>query len=328
MPRTILMGDPAHFSVRGGANPHTRNALGVRKRVDADRARAQWHALARELVAHGVEVCVIPPDAHRTGLVYPANAGFLFPLEGGGEKIFHLSHLLPTRAAELEVYRPYLRAMGYQTRDIAAPFEGEADFFPAGRFMIFTYGRVERQRFVARFGIPPWKRVYGFRSDIGALDELNSAAPGSTILPLELALEAHYHGDTVLCSFGSAREYLLAYMEGLTEPSRERLKAEFGDRLIELSECDAALYAANSFQSELNGILYLFMPRGVSPRLLAAVRERGVEPVLCDASEFLAKGGGSIKCMILDLGPREEQPAAGAKFRAEHSYEMMIRKPR
>ncbi|MGC1677345.1 MAG: hypothetical protein WA740_07405, partial [Candidatus Binataceae bacterium] len=85
MPRTILMGDPAHFSVQGGANPHTRNALGVRKRVDADRARAQWHALARELVAHGVEVCVLPPDAQRTGLVYPANAGFLFPLEGGGE---------------------------------------------------------------------------------------------------------------------------------------------------------------------------------------------------------------------------------------------------
>ncbi|MHB8383914.1 MAG: dimethylarginine dimethylaminohydrolase family protein [Candidatus Binataceae bacterium] len=328
MPRTILMGDPAHFSVRGGANPHTRNALGVRKRVDADRARAQWHALARELSAHGVEVCVIPPDAHRTGLVYPANAGFLFPLEGGGEKIFHLSHLLPTRAAEIEVYRPYLRAMGYQTRDVAAPFEGEADFFPAGPFMIFTHGRVERQRFVPRLGLPPWKRVYGFRSDLGARQELERAASGRPILPLELALEAHYHGDTVLCSFGPRREYLLAYMEGLTYESRTRLKSEFGDRLIALSDADAALYAANSFQSELNAILYLFMPRGISAGLIAAVRKRGAEPVLCDASEFLAKGGGSIKCMILDLGPREEQPAGSAKFRAEHSYEMMTRGPR
>ncbi|MGC1678041.1 MAG: hypothetical protein WA740_10975, partial [Candidatus Binataceae bacterium] len=280
--------------------------------------------LARELVAHGVEVCVLPPDAQRTGLVYPANAGFLFPLEGGGEKVFHLSHLLPTRAAELEVYRPFIRAMGYPTREIAAPFEGEADFFPAGRCMIFTHGRVERQRFVARVGIPPWKRVYGFRSGISALDELERATPGSTIVPLELALEAHYHGDTVLCSFGPGREYLLAYMEGLAEASRERLKAEFGDHLIELNEHDAALYAANSFQSELNAILYLFMPRGVSPELLAAVRERGVEPLLCDASEFLAKGGGSIKCMILDLGPREQQPAAGARFRAEHSYEHLF----
>ena len=230
MPRTILMGDPAHFSVQGGANPHTRNALGVRKHVDANRAREQWHALARELVAHGVEVCVIPPDANRTGLVYPANAGFLYPLEGSGEKIFYLSHLLPTRAAETQVYRQFIRAMGYDTRDVAAPFEGEADFFPAGRFMIFTHGRVERQRFVARVGIPPWKRVYGFRSDIGARQELERAAPGSNVLPLELALEAHYHGDTVLCSFGTAREYLLAYMEGLTDQSRARLRGEFGDR--------------------------------------------------------------------------------------------------
>jgi N-dimethylarginine dimethylaminohydrolase len=324
MARTILMGDPAHFAVRGGANPHTRNALGLRKRVDADRARAQWHALARTLVAHGVEVCVLPPDARRTGLVYPANAGFLFPLEGGGEKIFYLSHLLPTRAAELEVYRPFIAAMGYQTREVAAPFEGEADFFPAGRFMIFTHGRVERQRFVARAGIPPWKRVYGFRSAIGALDQLETAARGREILPLELALEAHYHGDTVLCSFGPGRQYLLAYLDGLSKPSRARLEAEFGDHLIALGAGDAALYAANSFQSELNAILYLFMPRGISAELLAAVRERGAEPVLCDASEFLAKGGGSIKCMILDLGPRAEQPAAGAAFRAAHSYERLF----
>ena len=320
MPRTILMGDPAHFSVRGGANPHTRNALGIKKRVDADRARAQWHALARALAAHGAEVCVIPPDASLTGLVYPANAGFLYPLEGAGRKIFYLSHLLPTRAAEIGVYRPFLQAMGYETRDIAAPFEGEADFFPAGRFMIFTHGRVERQRFVPRMGIPPWRRVYGFRSDIGAISELEGAAPGRQIIPLELRLEAHYHGDTVLCAFGPAREYLLAYMDGLSPESRARLQTEFGDNLIALGRADAELYAANSFQTELNASLYLFMPRGVSPELLEIVKRRGAHPVLCDASEFLAKGGGSIKCMILDLGPRGEQPAAGAAFRAAHSY--------
>ncbi len=44
------MGDPAFFSVRGGANPHTRNLLGLMKRVRADLAIAQWHAIARALV--------------------------------------------------------------------------------------------------------------------------------------------------------------------------------------------------------------------------------------------------------------------------------------
>jgi len=331
MPRTILMGDPTYFSVLGGANPHTRNALGLRKSVDAGRARTQWHGLARALIARGTEVCVIEPHHGMSGLVYPANAGFLYPLAGksGGAKAFYLANLLPTRAREREIYRPFLEAMGYRCVEIAARFEGEADFFPAGRFMLFTHGRVERQRFVPRIGIPPWRRVYGFRSDAGAAEEIGPIVRDATVLPLELCLEAHYHGDTVLCGFGREREFLLAYMEGLTAPSRERLRAEFGGNLIELAKSDAALYAANSFQVDYEGGLHLFMPQGVSDALLARVRKCGVEPVLVDVSEFLAKGGGSVKCMILDLGPRSEQPDAPAavEFRAKRSYQLLFPNP-
>ena len=68
------------------------------------------------------------------------------------------------------------------------------------------------------------------------------------------------------------------------------------------------------------------MPEGVSAALLERVRERGVEPVLVNVSEFLAKGGGSVKCMILDLGPSNEQPGdpAAVEFRAERSYERLF----
>jgi N-dimethylarginine dimethylaminohydrolase len=323
------MGDPTYFSVLGGANPHTRNALGMRKAVDAERARHQWHQLARTLVAHGVEVCVIEPHEGISGLVYPANAGFLFPLTrvNGGEtdktsKHFYLAHLLPSRAAEREVYRPFIQSMGYPASDVHARFEGEADFFPAGRFMLFTYGAVERQRFVPQLGLPPWKRVYGFRSDRRGLDELRGFIHGRPVLPLELRLEAHYHGDTVLCSFGPRREFLLAYLDGLEAASREQLTEKFGNNLIALSERDAAIYAANSFQSDREGKWYLFMPEGVSDQLLRSVRDRGIEPVLANVSEFLNKGGGSIKCMILDLGPTDEQPSepAAMAFRASRSY--------
>lgn len=328
MPRTVVMGDPTYFSVIGGANPHTRNVLGIRKRVDPQLARQQWHEMAKTLLSHGAEVCVIEPHRELTGLVYPANAGFLFPLTLGAasaatRKVFYLANLLPTRAAECDVYRPFIGAMGYETREIQARFEGEADFFPAGRYMIFTYGRIEPQRFVPRLGIPPWRRIYGFRSEIRALDELSRISGERPILPLDLCLEAHYHGDTVLCSFGPDREFLLAYMQGLTAESRGRLRAAFGSRLIELSERDAALYAANSFQIDHKGRLYLFLPDGVSDELIAKIRERSVEPVTVNVSEFLAKGGGSIKCMILDLGPTSEQPAepAAAKFRDQRSYQ-------
>jgi N-dimethylarginine dimethylaminohydrolase len=324
MPRTILMGDPTHFSVIGGANPHTRTRLGIRKSVDADRARRQWRGLARALSERGTEVCIIEPHQGMSGLVYPANAGFLYPLAGepANAKVFYLANLLPTRAREREVYRPLVESMGYRCADIASRFEGEADFFPAGRFMLFTHGVVERQRFVPRLGFPPWRRVYGFRSDAAAIHELAKISGDRPVLALELCLEAHYHGDTVLCSFGPNREFLLAYMQGLTAPSRDRLRSEFGTNLVELSETDAALYAANSFQIDNEGRLFLFMPQGISDALIGQVRDRGVELVTVDVSEFLAKGGGSVKCMILDLGPRGEQPdaASAVEFRARRSF--------
>jgi len=322
------MGDPRFFSVKGGANPHTRNIVGMKKTVDADRARQQWHAMAKALITYGVEVLIVEPNRDLPGLVYPANAGFLYPLEGvpGDRKACYLANLLPSRAGEREIYRAFIRGLGFSTIDIRARFEGEADFFPVGDYMIFTHGQIERQRFVPSFGIPPWKRIYGFRSDVRALDELKAIAAGRTIVPVELCLEAHYHGDTVFCSFGPRREFLLAYMAGLTLASRDTLRKTVGTDLIELRPTDAALYAANSFQVEHDGRLFLFMPRGVSDDLCKEVQEHGVEPVLIDVSEFLAKGGGSIKCMILDLGPSEELPdrPAAASFRASHKYQNLF----
>ncbi len=123
MARTIVMGDPRYFSVRGGANPHTRNVLGMRKKVDPERARQQWHAMAKALLAHGAEVFVVEPHEESPGLVYPANAGFLYPLDGcpAASKTFYLANLLPSRAAEREVYRPFIQSLGFTTHDDRKP---------------------------------------------------------------------------------------------------------------------------------------------------------------------------------------------------------------
>jgi N-dimethylarginine dimethylaminohydrolase len=59
------------------------------------------------------------------------------------------------------------------------------------------------------------------------------------------------------------------------------------------------------------------MPAGLSDRLKGAIRERAVTPIEVDVSEFLKKGGGSVKCMIGDLGAvlREDDPG-GDELRA------------
>jgi len=327
--RVVLMGDPTYFSIRAGANPHTRTAWGRRKSVDRAKAIAQWHAFAQLLCRFGVCVLVVPPDPLFPGLVYPANAGFLFLLDAHlppqGKK-FYLANLLPSRAGEQPMYGQFLERCGFRTARLQARFEGEADFFPVGDCYLFTYGRVEAQRFRFRFGMPPYERVYGFRSEIGALAELQPIAAGKEVIPVELCDEAYYHGDTTLCAFGPERRFLLAYLEALMPEAAAHLQASLKDDLIPLRAEDAMLYAANSFTLTQGDKHYLFMPAGVSKTLLAQVRERGVEPVIIDVTEFLRKGGGAVKCMIGDLGPEDETglTAEQQAFRHARDYRTLF----
>jgi len=308
--RWILMGDPAHFSVKGGANPHTRTRWGTRRSVDRERAIAQWQRLKATLEDLGLRVLVVPPVSDQPGSVYPANAGSMLDVDTphpSSQRRFLLANLLPTRAGEKRHYRALLEAEGLHCEELDERwrFEGEADFFPAGELMLLTHGRLERQRFVPALAFPPWKRVYGFRTDADVAPLLEAWAGGREVLQLELALEAHYHGDTVLAAFGRQREHLLAFRAGLCEAGWEALAARFGERLIALSDEDAGRYAANAFcytPPDQTSESYLVLPGGVTERLLDQIRERGVTPIVADVSEFLKKGGGSVKCMIGDLG--------------------------
>ena len=322
------MGDPTHFSVKGGANPHTRTRWGTRRSVDKQRAIAQWHGLRAQLEELGIRVIVVPPVASSPGTVYPANAGFAFGVDKPGaaaKRRFVLSNLLPTRAGEQEHYARALAGVGIPTEkfDPALRFEGEADLFPARDRYLFTHGRLERQRFVPVFGIPPWKRVYGFRTDVRAREWFARQLAPREVMRIELVLEAHYHGDTALAAFGPQREFLLAYRDAIAHADWTPLTTAFGDALIELATEDAQRYAANGFTYTPSGQSkesFLVLPRGVSGRLLSQIRERGVTPLTADVSEFLKKGGGSVKCMIGDLGLVVEEESPGARV-AEESHQ-------
>ncbi len=305
--RHVLMGDPHYFSVKGGANPHTRTRWGTRRHVDRQRAIAQWQRLKDTLVDLGVGVLVVPPDAEQPGLVYPANAGFQSHVDREEPlacKTFTLANLLPTRAGEKPHYRKALTQAGFNTAEIDEHyrFEGEADFFPAGDVHLLTHGTVERQRFVPCFAFPPWKRIYGFRTDVCVKPLLAPQVAPRPILQVGLVLEAHYHGDTALCAFGPGRRHLLGYRAAIEPAAWRHLRDHFGDHLLELEAADAKHYAANSFSLNHESDSLLVMPSGLSETLRAQIRERSTTPITVDVSEFLKKGGGSVKCMIGDLG--------------------------
>jgi N-dimethylarginine dimethylaminohydrolase len=307
--RTVLMGDPTHFSVKGGANPHTRTRLGTRRRVDRERAIRQWHGLRDRLRDLGIRTLVVPPDPEQPGLVYPANAGFMRDVDAEqplARRRFHLANLLPTRAGEKRHYRRVLEGAGISCLEIDERyrFEGEADFFPAGDLYLLTCGRLERQRFVPALALPPWRRVYGFRTDAAVQGVLAPLVAPKPVVRIRLVLAAHYHGDTALCAFGPGRRFLLAYRAALEPGAMGPLREIFRGNLLEIYDEDAARYAANSFSYTPPGgsESFLVMPDGLSDRLLGEIRDRGVTPILVDVSEFLKKGGGSVKCMIGDLG--------------------------
>lgn len=295
---SVVMGDPAFFSVRYGSNPHTRTRWGWRKRVDRELAKLQWSAFSEQMRSYGIEVHVIPPAEDCPGLVYPANAGILCG------RTFYLANLLPARAAERPHYESFFNRLGYSVQPFGggtARFEGEADFFPWGDCMIFTHGRIERQRTVPSWKFPFYRRTYGFRSESAAVKELHVIAGDRIIIDLELCDERYYHGDTCLCSFGPRREFLLAYLPALTPPSRDKLLAAAKDSLIPLSDADAACYAANAYAVTLRGVPHLFLTVSASAGLKTRVESMGVKVVEVDVSEFLKKGGGSVKCMVFDL---------------------------
>lgn len=320
MPQTVLLGHPRYFRILHGANPHTRDRWGRRRVVHRGRMLAQWERLRQTLLDLGVRVLTLPPATDYPGAVFPANAGLRI-----GE-IVYLSRPNPARAGERALFRPFLEAHGYRVAELtemaaangggatpsgspAIQWEGEADAFPVGdpsgdparAVYLCTYGRLERQRWVARWGWPPYRRVYGFRTDARAVSAIRRVVAPREVIPLELIDERYYHGDTCLCAFGRHREQLLAYLPALAPEARQRLQDRFGDRLLLLPAEDAAAFAANAYQVDTPSGPRLLIARQISAALATAIRARGAEPLFVDVSEFTLKGGGSVKCLLLDL---------------------------
>lgn len=304
---TVLMGNPAHFSIKGGSNPHTRTRWGIRKSVDRALAIRQWNSFKDFLTERGVRVWEVPAHKDWPAMVYPANAGVLKDRESDSipisQKTFYLSNMIESRHGETALFRAFLEERSIRCVQAEKRFEGEADLIETGSGYFLTSGDLEVQRFVFQPGIPPWKRVYGFRTDPGMQVIIHAEWGIHNLVPLKLTDERFYHGDTVLCPFGARKEYLIAYLDGLNSISRERLMLHWGaDRIIALRNDDALHYAANSFQIKVDGKPVLIMPKGISAELKSRVEALGTRVEQVDVSEFLKKGGGSIKCMIGDLG--------------------------
>ncbi|HXV18760.1 MAG TPA: hypothetical protein VD883_01645 [Candidatus Omnitrophota bacterium] len=308
MPHAIVLGDPEFFRIKSGKNPYTRTRWGFRKKVDIARAVFQWTRFKETLEKLGARVWVLPPDKDNPSMVFPANAGFLYPKYDRlpwAQKTFYLSNLTAHRKNETSAHEKFFGRLGFQIGRLPLPFEGEADFFPAGGAHIFSYGDIVPTGFRPALAWPPYRYRFSHRSDRRNLPALQRIVSPKPVIEVRLIDEKYYHGDTALFAFGKEREYLFAHLPAMDADSRARLQAYFGSRLFPLSKKDTENFAANSFQLDTPEGPYLVMPEGISDGLKETVRGLGFPYTLADVSEFFTKGGGSIKCLLCDLGPFE-----------------------
>lgn len=288
MKPAVLMTDPRHFAIKGGANPHTRLPDNSLKTVELERAWPQWHAYIDALLEGGVDVYIVDAAPDLTGMVFAANAGFLtkrLASVAPGDKQFFPSHFTAAhRVEEAKLFSGFMHKFGFSVQDYPETmlFEGEADAFPVGR------GEGLR-----------WLFTSGFRSDPPVADWLEDEIIGEPMTRLTLNNPKYYHGDCLLCDLGGP---LLAWTGGLEDASVKRLRQEFSDRLIEMSDADAIDFIGNSFYVETAKGRFLYAPSAIDSKLRTRIEAEGVKVVGVDVNEFFGKGGGGPKCMVFNLG--------------------------
>jgi ornithine--oxo-acid transaminase len=275
---------PAHFDVAYAINPWMDPSAGV----DRALAQRQWDALVEVLRDAGAEVEVLDPLPGLPDLVFTANLGLV-----DGDAFIPARMRHPERRPEPAHAEAWFRARGFEIRRLGHDVfqEGAGDALPFGTTLVGGHST---------------------RSSAAAYVELARLAEGR-ILPVALVDERLYHVDIAFCPL-DARSALIAPSafdaEGLA-----LLTALVPDPIWLTSE-EAAAFCANAVVVGRTVVM-----AACTPRLELELRERGLQPVVVDVSEFLKAGGGP-RCLTLALDTRlgREDAADVAERHTAHNY--------
>lgn len=279
MTKQIIMCPPHQFAVRYSINPWMEGNLDS---VDTFQAHQQWLGCRNALVQAGADVIVMPtPPENCPDAVFAANAGLVYK---GMFTPSYFKH--PERQVEEEYFinyfvneKKFVRPIHYSQPNPSKPrtsFEGAGDaLFSADRTKLFM--------------------GYGFRTDADfkwVLDH-HYEATDAIVTPLRLVDPRWYHLDTCFCPLDTGE--VLWYRGAFDEYSQSIIDAWYEDKMIEVSEDDALLFACNSVSIGNTIVMPLH-----SDELFMKLTDRGYRVITVPMSQFL-RSGGACKCLTLEL---------------------------
>lgn len=259
--RRVLMCPPTYFGVEYRINPW----MDPTRPVDRRRAVRQWRRIADLYRAAGHAVLTVDAAAGLPDMVFSANAGIV-----SGDRVLRTRFRHAERAGEEAAYDAAFHALGFR-EVVAASYvnEGEGDYL---RARVVLGGS-------------------GFRTDPRSHDEVADFL-GVPVVSLELVDERFYHLDTALAVL---TDDLVAYWPGaFSRRSVGVIEDLFPDAIV-ATEADAVAFGLNAWSDGRTVVV-----ADGAHALIAALRDRGFQPVPVDTSE-LQRAGGSVKCCTLEL---------------------------
>jgi N-dimethylarginine dimethylaminohydrolase len=272
-----LMCRPQHFAVTYSINPWMDpNAWAESGEVLHARAVRQWTGLYRTLLARGVTIEAVEPQADLPDLVFTANAAVVLDRKAVLARFLH-----PERQREQPVFAEAFRAL--QARGLI----DEVAELPAG-VTLEGAGDCIWDRARSLFWIGS-----GFRSDAAARGAIEDAF-GVPCVPLSLTDPNFYHLDTAFCALptGDVIYFPGAFSGQALELIHDRVAPS---QRVALSRADASRFAANAVCVDRVVVM-----SSASDALWGALEERGYTLAKTPLQAFL-RSGGSACCLTLRL---------------------------
>ena len=262
----VLMCPPTEFAIPWEINPW----MDSKNQPDKEKAWRQWHGVFEIYQKLRLKVLLIQPVKGLCDMIFTANAAW------GVKGNFIISKFkYPERRQEQEYFKKWFRSRGFKTIEPPAEinFEGQGDFVTLKDVYLFGHGirsSLEVRDFI--------KQNLNLKKDI---------------IPLKLINPKFYHLDTCLMYLHPINA-IMYFPGAFDRESLNRIKC-LGVETIEVAQDEAESFVCNGVYFEDNIILC-----GKTERISSMLKERGLEVITTDVSEF-KKSGAGIRCLTLFL---------------------------